>query len=628
MERIGRVTIMFATVLLSWGEFFPCTCRAQPPVLLPAASRPAPLTARDDQAVKRKPAPLKPAELRLPPLVVPLLEEMLAGATREPTVLRLPIDFAGFRLPSQSTSPTAPRATIPPPRQFGQPSQSTPPTSSSASALAPPSGAPYLRLKPAPLEPTDLGFPINLATALRLSDARPLIVAAAQARVWVAEAQLTRAKVLWVPTLMFGADYIRHDGGGPDFNKGIMTAPSVNYFQAGGGLDVSYPGAFQFLNLTDAYFEPLVARQVLNSRQADIQTAKNDSLLMTADAYFSVHQYRGLYAGALYAVELGHDLVDRISRLSRDLVPRVEVDRARNMLNDLEQQATSAREMWRVHSANLTQVLRLDPRAVVVPLEHDHLQITMVDPALPLHDLQRIALTNRPELASYHALVQAAEARIRREKMRPLLPIIVIGGFQTPGGMLIQGGVFGLGPNSSLNQWVGRVDVSLQLVWQLDAFGIGNLARIKQQRGDESRTIIELRRTQDMVAAEVTEAQARLQSATARVSQADRALRSSLITFNGSYEGLQQTTRFGDVLVEVFRPQEVVFTLQRLKTAFDEYYTTVAEYNRAQFQMFHALGYPAGEIAYGQPPGDIEPVDTSRPAYLPRVGNGPPPATR
>ena len=111
-------------------------------------------------------------------------------------------------------------------------------------------------------------------------------MAAAQASVWVAEAQLTRAKVLWVPTLMFGADYIRHDGGGPDFNKGIMTAPSVNYFQAGGGLAVSNPGLFQLLNLTDAYFEPLVARQVLNSRQADIQTAKNDSLLMTADAYF------------------------------------------------------------------------------------------------------------------------------------------------------------------------------------------------------------------------------------------------------------------------------------------------------------------------------------------------------
>src|SRR5271157_5873822 len=481
MDRIGRVTIMFATVLLSWGESFPC--RAQPPALLPAAARPAPPPARDDQAVKRKPAPLRPTELRISPLVVPSLEEMLTGAPLGPKDLHFSNNLASaFQLPSQSTSPTAPRATIPPPRQFGHPSPSTAPTSS-ASALAPPSGDPTLRIKPAPLEPTDLGFPINLATALRLSDARPLIVAAAQASVWVAEAQLTRAKVLWVPTLMFGVDYIRHDGGGPDFNKGIMTAPSVNYFQAGGGLAVSNPGLFQLLNLTDAYFEPLVARQVLNSRQADIQAAKNDSLLMTAEAYFSVHQYRGMYAGALYAVERGHDLVDRISRLSRDLVPRVEVDRARNMIADLEQQATSAREMWRVHSANLTQVLRLDPRAVVVPLEHDHLQITMIDPALPLHDLQKIALTNRPELASYQALVQAAEARIRREKMRPLLPLVVIGGFQTPD-ELIQAGIFGMGPNNKLNQWAGRDDLSYQVMWELEAFGIGNLARIKEQRGE------------------------------------------------------------------------------------------------------------------------------------------------
>jgi outer membrane protein TolC len=496
--------------------------------------------------------------------------------------------------------PALPHTPIPPPR----------PASDFAAA----------KLKQAPLEPTDLRFPLNLATALRLSDARPLMVAAAQASVWVAEAQLTRAKVLWVPQLNLGFDYIRHDGGGPDFNKGIMTAPSVNYFYGGAGL-------WQIQALTDVVFEPLAARQVLNSRQADIQSAKNDSLFMTADAYFRVHQFRGMYAGALYAVELGHDLVDRISRLSKDLVPRVEVDRARNMLYDLEQQATSARELWRVHSANLTQVLRLDPRAVVVPLEHDHLQITLIDPARPLDDLIPVGLTNRPELASYQALVQAVAARIRREQGRVLLPSILLNGFQTPGEFL-QAGIFGLGPNSSLNQWTGRDDISIQFLWQLDALGIGNLARIKEQRGEQSRAIIELFKTQDMVAADVTRAQARLQSAAARVHQADRSLRASLIAFNGNYEGLQQTTRFGDVLVEVFRPQEVVYALQLLKITFDEYFTTVADYNRAQFELFHALGYPAREIASIHPPGDFLPVDTSRPSYLPTVGNGPPPATR
>jgi hypothetical protein len=476
------------------------------------------------------------------------------------------------------------------------------------------------QMKPAPLEPTDLRFPINLAAALRLSDARPLIVAAAQAGVWIAEADLTRAKVLWVPSALLGVDYIRHDGGGPDFNKGIMTFPSVNFFYAG-------PSLWQYVNLTDAIFEPLVARQVLNARHWDVQSAKNDALLQTADAYFQVHQYRGMYAGALYTVERGHDLVDRINQLSSELVPRVEVDRARNMLADLEQRAVMARQQWRVRSADLTQLLRLDPRAVLVPLEHDHAQVTLIDPARTHDDLMPIALTNRPEVASRRALIQAAESRIRREKSRPLLPVVMLNGFQSAG-MLIQGGVFALGPNSSLNQWVGRDDVSIQLMWQLENFGIGNLGRIKAQRGLQSRAIVDLRDAQDMVAADVNRALARVQSAAARVVQADRALRTGIITFNGHLEGLEQTRRLGNVLVLTFRPQEAVYSLELLNVAFDEYFTTVAEYNRAQFDLFHALGYPARELTQLRPPGAALPVDTARPAYLPPVGHGPPPATR
>ena len=372
-----------------------------------------------------------------------------------------------------------------------------------------------VNLKAAPLESTDLRFPINLASALRLADARPLIVGAAQASVWVAEAQLTRAKVIWVPVLNVGFDYTRHDGGGPDFNKGIMTAPSVNFFYGGGGLITNFA-------TTDAIFQPLVSRQVLTSRHWDIQTAKNDALMMTADAYFQVHQYRGQYAGALYAVERGHDLVERISNLSRELVPRVEVDRARNLVADLQQQATRSREAWRVKSADLTQILRLDPRAVVVPLEHDHLQITLIDPARTLDDLIPVGLTNRPELAANQALVQAVANRIRQEKGRMLLPSILLNGFQTPY-ELLQAGIFGLGSNSSLNQWVGRDDFSIQPLWQLEAMGMGNLARIKEQRGMQSQAIIEFFAVQDKVAADVTRAHAHLQSAAARVGQADRA---------------------------------------------------------------------------------------------------------
>ena len=95
--------------------------------------------------------------------------------------------------------------------------------------------------------------------------------------------------------------------------------------------------------------------------------------------------------------------------------------------------------------------------------------------------------------------------------------------------------------------------------------GSGTSRGSRSSAACESLAIIELFKTQDMVAADVTRAQARVQSAAARVVQADRALRTGIITFNGNFEGLQQTSRFGDVLVLVNRPQEAVFALQLLK---------------------------------------------------------------
>ncbi len=69
---------------------------------------------------------------------------------------------------------------------------------------------------------------------------------------------------------------------------------------------------------------------------------------------------------------------------------------------------------------------------MVEPLEHDHLQITLIDPERSLDDLMPIGLTNRPELAAHQAQVQAALARIRQEKLRPFLPVLMLQGFQTP----------------------------------------------------------------------------------------------------------------------------------------------------------------------------------------------------
>jgi outer membrane protein TolC len=498
---------------------------------------------------------------------------------------------------------------------------------------------PAIDLKLPPLEPGDLRYPINLGTALRLADARPLLVAAAQATAWRAEAKLQQAQVLWVPNFNLGFVYIRHDGFGPDTNRGANVGEGINALgqpdpasfgrPLNQNINLFYAGGALFIMeySTNMLFEPLAARQRLNAARHEIQAAKNDALFVTARAYFNVHKYRGKYAGVLYTVERGRQLIGEVQALSKDLVPAVEVERVRTLVAALEQDAVAARRNWRRASADLTQVLRLDPRAVVEPLERDHTQITLIDPERALDELIPIGLTNRPELAAHQALVQAALVRIRHEKLRPFMPILQLNGFQTPYEQ-IQAGVFGIGHGGNLNQWSLRNDVSPQVMWQVESLGLGNLTRVKEQRGEQSRAIAELYQVQDDVAAEIATAQARLQSSAARTLQAERQVRAALVNYNGCYEGLKQTSRFGNVLVQVFRPQEVVAALQLLRLALDNYFETVAQYNTAQFMMFHALGYPARELSYFKEAGDTVPIDTNRPGYLPPVGIGPPPATR
>jgi outer membrane protein TolC len=465
-------------------------------------------------------------------------------------------------------------------------------------------------LPPGEPAPSDRPLPINLATALRLSNGRPLLIAAAQARVQIAAAQAEKANVLWLPNLDAGSAYIRHTGGIQNTN-GNLLVDSTNSFIAGGG-------AVLRVGTADAYFEPLAARQVLVARRIDTQTARNEALEITAESYFNVQMARGTYSAMTDATTKADDVVRRVESLARGLVAPDEIERARTLKAELEQSTQIARQQWRVSSANLTRVLRLDPAAVIVPLEPDHLQVTLIEPSWMVDDLIVVGLMNRPELASSRAIVRANIIRLQRERLRPLMPSLLVTGNGTPD-FYFQGGIYATGTNGSLNQWAGRGDVAAQAVWQLDNLGFGYQAKVREQRGETELANIELFNTQDHVAAEVAQAKADVDSATMRVVQAETGLKQGLESYRGNLIGLGQTQRFNDILTLVNRPQEVVASLQQLQQAYVNYYRTVADFNRAQFRLFYALGFPAEALACRRPPGPIEPVDTYRGPALPNV---------
>jgi hypothetical protein len=267
-------------------------------------------------------------------------------------------------------------------------------------------------------------LPINLATALRLADAPPVIITAVQASVEVAAAQLARARVAWLPTIYTGAGYYRHDGAAQGAS-GNFYINTPEQFMAGAGPVVVFAA-------TDALFAPLAARQVLRSRVSDVEAARNDALLTVAEAYFNVQQARGHLAGTQDVVDKGRELGARLRAQGQGSFSPTDVHRARTVLAEYEDFLATAREQWRVASADLTQVLRLDPGAVVVPVEPPHLLVTLISPQEPVDDLIPVGLTNRLELASQQALVQATLARLRQERLRPLLPSLIVHGDATP----------------------------------------------------------------------------------------------------------------------------------------------------------------------------------------------------
>ena len=112
------------------------------------------------------------------------------------------------------------------------------------------------------------------------------------------------------------------------------------------------------------------------------------------------------------------------------LRPGATVEQAQGMLGGIFRQFAASTAANESEKVSLPQL-----RVELVPLDR------------PVDDLIPIGLTHRPELASQQALVQAALSRIKQERLRPLVPSLILeggAGPAAPGGYLM-GGVFASG---------------------------------------------------------------------------------------------------------------------------------------------------------------------------------------
>ena len=126
---------------------------------------------------------------------------------------------------------------------------------------------------------------------------------------------------------------------------------------------------------------------------------------------------------------------------------------------------------------------------------------------------------------------------------------------------------------------------------------------VRERIAQEQKASIDFANVQDQVAQEVVQAHAQLEATATQVDDAMTAVKEAIITYNGTLRGIGETRGAGDLLQLVNRPQEAVAALQQLNRAYEIYFAAINGYNRAQFQLYRALGFPARILVCDCPRG-------------------------
>jgi outer membrane protein TolC len=444
-----------------------------------------------------------------------------------------------------------------------------------------------------PLVPGQAIHPIDLPSALRLAGARDLDIAIARERVCQSLAELQQARVQWLPSLYLGPNWTRHDGQAQIVQGQVQTISKSSLFlgaTAAAGSSVSGPvpaggpaqvsGLTSILRFSDAIFEPLAAKRVVEARRATIQIATNDALLTVAEAYFDLQRAVGKLAIAREAAANAETLASLTESFAKSGAG-LEADHRRALVERDRQRknAELAVGELEVASAELILHIRIDPSLVVAPVEPPETILRLVPESRPIDELIITGLTSRPELAEAQSLVQATLVRLKQAKLRPLIPSLAF---------RYSGGGFGGGANGFFGDFNGRSDADVNLYWEVQNFGLADKAIAKQRAAQQRTANLQLLKVQDRVASEVVRAEKERIASERQMNEAARAVPEAQASLDLNVTNIRR----GAGLPGATRPIEVLQPIQALAQARADYLESVLAYNRAQFRLYRALGRP------------------------------------
>ncbi len=441
--------------------------------------------------------------------------------------------------------------------------------------------------------------PIDLSSALQLAGQQNPRILLGQQQVVEAVALRQLAAAQFLPTLNLGASTDAHWGVLQQSNGNILSVRRSDVFVGAGayaiaGGTVNIPGVLWTLNASEAFFNFLSSRQEVDRSGFANQATRQDVLLEVALAYCDLVRAEGARSVAIVSRNDAHELA-RLTQayLEAGQGRKADADRAgteaaRRDARLLEAQGEVVRS-----SAALCRVLHLDPSIRLHAADNQVLPRSIVPEPIPLSELLAIAILYRPELNERRAAAARAMTALRGARMLPFSPTLFVGfsaggfgGGSDVAAAPVTSLPFGRG-QASFTTLDDREDFDVMAYWTLQNLGVGNKSLIEAAGSRLRSADLEILVTLDRVRSEVASAQARTHARFAQVTSCELAIKSGMPAFREDMERI----RGGEGL-----PLEVVDSLRLLARAREKYVNTIIDYNRAQFELYVALGKPPAEL--------------------------------
>jgi outer membrane protein TolC len=408
----------------------------------------------------------------------------------------------------------------------------------------------------------------------------------ARQRVVEAAALRQLAAVQILPSINYGANYDNHTGNLQQSNGNILSVNrSAVYVGSGTGAvaagTVAVPGVLLEGNIAVGVFGWLMARQQVAYRDFSSVAVRNQAFLQTTLAYSELLRAEGRRAIAIQVRDEAKRVADLTASYAQAGQGReADAHRALTELEARENDIQSAEGAVLTSSAQLCYVLNLDPSIRLHPTDAWVVPHPIVPDPTQVSELIALGLLQRPELKAQHAAIRQAFLALEGARVLPFSPTILVG-FSSGG----YGGGSNL-VNPVFGGFGGRSDFDVYSYWTLQNLGVGNLSLINLAKARLGVVRYEQIAVLDQVRAEVAEAYAKTHARYAQIGTAERGVRSGTKGFREDLIRIQNT---------VAPAIETIDSLRLLARARYSYLDSIINYDRAQFELYVALGQPPAD---------------------------------